>query len=295
MGRLRLAITAAAFAALSTSPLPCAAAGADTGTVVPDTRKFLEEVRQNLQSDESLLDQYTFTEVFKESRLDSNGGVKKTKTEVYEVYPSTQPRNIYRRLVSRDGAPLSEAELAEQDRKQEEKTERREQRIASQDEATRQTREDERRRKERAVVDEIFRMDDIGVVGRETVDGRPTIIVSFTPRPGYRPVTEGGKVIKKLAGRAWIDEADRQLVRLEAKLVDSMGVGPAKLARLQKGATAFFQRKKVNDEVWLPAEARFTGAARAFLLFGTRLDVHSTYGDYKKFSVSTEEDVNSAQ
>jgi hypothetical protein len=26
-------------------------------------------------------------------------------------------------------------------------------------------------------------MDDIGVVGRETVDGRPAIIVSFAPRP----------------------------------------------------------------------------------------------------------------
>ncbi len=296
MGRLRFAIMAAAFAALSASPLSVAAAlAAADSPVVPDTRKFLEEVRQNLQSDETLLDQYTFTEVFKESRLDSHGGVKKTTTEVYEVYPSTQPRKIYRRLVARDGAPLSEAELAEQDRKQEEKTERREQRIASQDDATRQAHEDEKRRKERAVVDEIFRMDDIGVVGRETVDGRPTIIVSFTPRPGYRPVTEGGKVAQKLAGRAWIDEADRQLVRLEAKLVDSMGVGPAKLARLQKGATAFFQRKKVNDEVWLPAEARFVGAARALLLFGTRLDVHSTYGDYKKFSVSTEEDVNSAQ
>jgi hypothetical protein len=290
MGRLRLAITAVALAACSTLPL----AGAELAAVVPDTRKFLEEVRQNLQSDEMLLDQYTFTEVFRESRLDSHGGVKKTKTEVYEVYPSVQPRKIYRRLISRDGAPLSEAELAEQDRKQEEKTERREQRLAAQDEATRQAREDEKRRKERAVVDEIFRMDDIGIVGRETVDGRPAIVVSFTPRPGYKPVTEGGKTIQKLAGRAWIDEADRQLVRLEAKLVDSMGVGPAKLARLQKGATAFFQRKKVNDEVWLPAEAHFQGAAKALLLFGARLDVHSTYGDYKKFSVSTEEDVSAS-
>jgi hypothetical protein len=292
MGRFRLAIMAVPFAGLALhAALP--ARGADSAAVVPDTRKFLEEVRQNLQSDEILLDQYTFTEVFRESRLDSNGGVKKTKTEVYEVYPSTQPRKIYRRLISRDGAPLTEAELADQDRKQEEKTERREQKIASQDDATRQTHEDEKRAKERAVVDEIFRMDDIGVVGRETVDGRPTIIVSFVPRPGYRPVTQGGKVIQKLAGRAWIDEADRQLVRLEAKLIDTMGVGPAKLARLQKGATAFFQRKKVNDEVWLPAEARFQGAAKALLLFGTRLDVHSTYGDYKKFSVSTEEDVSS--
>ena len=138
-------------------------------------------------------------------------------------------------------------------------------------------------------------MDDIQVSSREMVNGRPTIVVTFSPRPGFRPSTDGGKVVQKLAGRAWVDEADRQLVRLEARLVDSMGVGPAKLARLQKGATAFFQRKKVNDEVWLPTEARFTGAAKAFWLFGTHLDVHSTYGDYKKFSVSTEEDVNTAQ
>jgi hypothetical protein len=292
MGRLRLEILAVPF--LGVSLLAAAPArGADSSSVVPDTRKFLEEVRQNLQSDESLLDQYTFTEVFQESRLDSKGAVKKTKTEVYEVYPSIVPRKIYRRLISRDGTPLTEAELAEQDRKQEEKTEKREQRIAAHDAAAAESHAEENRRKERAIVDEIFRMDDIGVVGRETVDGRPAIIVSFTPRPGYKPVTEGGKTIQKLAGRAWIDEADRQLVRLEARLVDSMGVGPAKLARLQKGATAFFQRKKVNGEVWLPAEARFSGAAKALLLFGTRIDVHSTYGDYKKFSVSTEEDVSS--
>ncbi|HEY1250203.1 MAG TPA: hypothetical protein VGH97_03385 [Thermoanaerobaculia bacterium] len=288
MGRLRFLLTLSLCVPVGTSLV----AAADLPAAVPDTRRFLEEVRQNLQSDEMLLDQYTFTEVFRESRLDSKGAVKKTKTEVYEVYPSIVPRKIYRRLISRDGTPLTEAELAEQDRKQEEKTERREQRIAAHDAAASESHAEENRRKERAIVDEIFRMDDIGVVGRETVDGRPAIIVSFTPRPGYKPVTEGGKTIQKLAGRAWIDEADRQLVRLEAKLVDTIGVGPAKLARLQKGATAFFQRKKVNDEVWLPAEAHFAGAAKALLLFGTRIDVHSTYSNYKKFSVSTEEDVS---
>jgi hypothetical protein len=270
-------------------------AAGEADSIVPDTRGFLVEVRENLKSDELILDQYTFTEVFKEARLDSHGGVKKSKTEVYEVYPSNLPGKTYRRLVSRDGKRLSEAELAEQDRKQEEKTDKRERRLAAEDEQKRRARLEEERRKEKAVVDEIFRMDDIEITGREPVDGRPTIIVSFTPRPGFRPATDGGKVVQKLAGRAWVDEADRQLVRLEARLVDSMAVGPAKLARLQKGAMAFFQRKKVNDEVWLPTEARFTGAAKAFLLFGARLDVHSTFGDYRKFSVSTEEDVNTAQ
>ncbi len=110
-------------------------------------------------------------------------------------------------------------------------------------------------------------MDEIRIVGREVVDGRPTIILSFEPKPGFKPVTEGGKVIQKLSGQAWIDEEDRQLVRLEARLLDTLGVGPIRVARLQKGASAYFQRRKVNGEIWLPSEARFTGAAKALLVF----------------------------
>jgi hypothetical protein len=51
-------------------------------------------------------------------------------------------------------------------------------------------------------------------------------------------------------------------------------------------------RRKVNDEIWLPAEARFTGAAKVLLLFGGRVDAIFEYGNYKKFSVSTDETVD---
>ena len=37
--------------------------------------------------------------------------------------------------------------------------------------------------------------------------------------------------------------------------------------------------------------ARFTGAAKVLLVFGSRIDVLSRYSDYKKFSVGTEEEV----
>jgi hypothetical protein len=270
------------------------AAFGQTSAALPDTRAFLDEVRQNLRSDDTLLEQYTFSEVFTEKKLDAKGSVKKTKVETYEVYPSVQPGRLYRRLVARDGRKLSEEELAEQDRKQEEKTERRERRRAEEDAATRAKRlakEEENRRKEQAVVDEVFLMDGIRILGRETVEGRPTILLEFIPKPGYKPVTEGGKVIQKLWGRAWIDEQDRQLVRLEARLLDSLGVGPAKLARLQKGASAYFVRRKVNGEIWLPAEAHFSGAAKALLIFNARIDMYSKYSDYKKFSVGTEEEI----
>ena len=169
MGRLRFAIAAAW--ALCGGAL---SAAGETGAIVPDTRAFLVEVRENLKSDELILDQYTFTEVFKESRLDSSGGVKKSKTEVYEVYPSNLPGKTYRRLISRDGKALSEAELAEQDRKQEEKTDKRERRLAAEDEQKRAARLEEEKRKEKAVVDEIFRMSEATSDRNETQPSRRT-------------------------------------------------------------------------------------------------------------------------
>jgi hypothetical protein len=285
-------------AALLMALIPWGALAADDGadTSAPivaeaDKRAFLEEVRLNLQSDGALLEQYTFTETYTERRLAGDGSVKKARLETYEVYPSVEPRKLYRRLVARDGLPVSEKELADQDRKHEEKMARREARRAARSEAERARREEEKRREERAVIDEVFLMDDFRIAGRELVDGRPTIVVEFEPKPRYKPVTEGGKLIQKFAGKAWIDEADRQLVRLEARLLENLGVGPIRIARLQKGASAYFVRRKINGEIWLPSEARFTGRAKVLLVFGGALDVISRYFDYRKFSVGTEEEI----
>jgi hypothetical protein len=57
----RLAMMATVWAACGSAGLP---AEGITATI-PDTRAFLVEVREKLQSDELLLDQYTFTEVLR--------------------------------------------------------------------------------------------------------------------------------------------------------------------------------------------------------------------------------------
>ena len=258
---------------------PLRGADEESARPLPDTSTFIEEVRQNLRSDRLLLEQYTFTEKRVEQRLDGKGAVKKTKTETFEVYPSLEPGKMYRRLVARDGVPLDEKELAEQDRKQEERVARAERRRAE---------DEEDRREEERVVAEIPQIYDVELVGRETMDERSVILVRFAPRPGYKAVTNGGKILQKVAGRAWIDEEDRQLVRVEASLLDTLGVGPASVVRLQKGTTSYFHRRKINGEIWLPADARFTGAAKILLFFGGSLDASFQYSDYKKFSVSTE-------
>jgi hypothetical protein len=249
---------------------------------LPETHAFLEEVRRNLRSDDALLEDYTFSEEFTERRLASDGTVRRTRVLVYDVYPSPDPERMYRKLVEKNGHPLSPEELAEQDRDYEK-------RVAGHDApADRQGAEKRQLRKERAIVNDLFAMDEFTITGREWIDGRPSIVVAFRPRPDYEPVTRAGKVLRKVAGRAWIDEEDKQLVRLEGHLLDSLGVGPVRVVRLQKGARVFFQRRKVNGEVWLPAEARFEGRARILVVFGGRVEISSRYGDYRKFSVSTE-------
>jgi hypothetical protein len=265
---------------------------------LPDARAFLEAVRDSLHSDQTLLADYTFTERHTESKLDGKGRVKSTKTEVYEVYPSSKPGRIYRRLVSVDGKPVDPKELAEEDLKHDAKMEKR--RLELENETPEQQqkrldREAEDLRQEREVIDELFRMDDIQIAGREVVQGRTALIVTFHPKPGFRPKTKGGKVLQKLAGRAWIDEEEHQLVKIDAELLDALGVGPAGVFRLQKGARAYFERRRVNDEIWLPAQAQFVGAAKVLLFVLGRLDAHSEYSDYRKFSVSTSSEIGSVE
>ncbi len=256
-----------------------AAAGDEPPVPLPEANVFIEEVRQNLRSDRLLLEQYTFTERRTERRFNGKGALKKTKTETFEVYPSLEPGKMYRRLVERDGVPVSDKELADEDRRQEARAEKAERDRAGEDAA---------RREEERVVEELPRIYDVALLGREQVDGHSTILVTFAPRPGYKAATTGGKFLQKVAGRAWVDETDKQLVRIEATLLDNLGVGPAGVVRLQKGATTYFHRRKVNGEIWLPAEARFTGAAKVLLFFGGRVDAFFEYSDYRKFSVSTD-------
>ena len=289
----RWATGLAALLLLVSAPSP----GQDraAGQPLPDVRVFLEHVRENLRSDGELLAEYTFTERHTEARLDGDGGVKKMKTALYEVYPSDAPGKMYRRLIARDGKPIDPKELAEQDKKQEERAERRRQQLENETEADREKRlakEEANRQKERAIVDEIFRMDDLVIQGRETIDGRSALRISFRPRPDYKPELEEARVLQKLAGKAWLDEQNYQLVRIEAQLLDSLGVGPGGLIRLQKGAQATFERRRVNEEIWLPAKATFRGAAKVPLFVLGRVSVTSEYGDYKKFSVSTSESVS---
>ena len=262
---------------------------------LPEVRTFLREVRARLHSDDFLLDQYTFTERQTQRQLDSGGNVKKVTSALYEVYPSPEPGHTYRKLIERDGTALTAEELAKEDQKQEAKEARKVAKLYSADASRRASAESERRLKETKTIDEIFQVFEFRIVGREALGGRSAIVLAFAPRPGLEPDTRGGRILQKFVGRAWVDEEDRQLVRVEAELMDDLSFGFGLLAKLKKGARAEILRRKVNDEIWLPALARFVGHGRLLLVKGLHIDSLSEYSDYKKFTVATDSEVKPNQ
>jgi hypothetical protein len=237
---------------------------------LPDADAFAREVRARLSTDRELQSRYTFLERREEVEVSKLGKVSKGATKVFEVYPSADPGNTYKRLISVDGTPLSEADLQRNDEKHRRDLEDRK----KEPEAKRARERARAQQKEQAAIDDIFRVYESRLVRRETIDGHPTILVTLEPRPGSKPRTNEGKLMQKFRVRAWVHERDYQVVKVDAEAVTDVTVGWGLIARVHKGAALTYERRKVNGEVWLPAHMEYKATGRS-LLFRT-FDIDST-------------------
>ena len=263
-----------------------------TFTPLPDPKGFVAEVRKRLMSDRALQSQYTYLEHREEVSVSKLGKVSTGPLKVYEVYPSVDPGNNYKRLIAVNGVPLSAAELEKQDRVHREDVLRdaaRRQRETPEQRDDRVGREQDERRKEQAIIDEAFSLYTITMIGRETMHGHDTVVATLVPKPNFKPRTDAGQFLKKFKATAWVSESEYQLVRLDAEAIDDVTFGWGIVGRIHEGARAVFERTKVNGEVWLPSRTSFTGTGRALLFRTFEVNSVTTYSDYKKFSVKTDE------
>jgi hypothetical protein len=255
---------------------------------LPDPATFVAEVKARLRTDRVLQSQYTFVERREEIDVTKLGKVKRGPVKEYEVYPSVVPGNTYKRLVKVDGKSLDPEVLAKNDEKHR-KDVLDQVNESPADRAKRERRHAKLRAEERQIVDEIFALYDITLVGRDTVGGYPTIVALLEPRRPYSPKLDDVRVLKKFRVRAWVHEAEYQVVKIEADAIEDVTFGWGVLGRLHKGALATFERRKVNDEVWLPARVHIRGTGRAVLFRRFALDSVTEWFDYKKFAVKTDE------
>ena len=254
---------------------------------LPDQKTFMEDFRKTLHSDTTLLRQYTYTEKETEITLDSKGNTKKTETNVYHVVNGAEEWQTYRRRIIKKGVPLTEKELEKADREEQQRIDKETRKRASWSEAKRREEKAKAEKEEREDIEDVFGMFDFQLIRREAVGGASTMLVTYNPKPNYKPKTSDGKMLQHLAGRAWIAEDDHELVKLEAEVINPISIGAGLLAKLQKGSKLVFERRRINGEIWLPVREEILLNGRLLLLKGVNFRAVVEYSEHKKYNVET--------
>jgi hypothetical protein len=255
---------------------------------LPDFSTFAAEVKKHLATDEERQSGYMFTERRTEQKVDGSGRVTSESVKVFEVYPGLPGEERYRRLIEEDGRPLVAEKLARQDRERQEDVESYTKSQATEERRQKAAREQDKARKRyNAAIDDLFRIYDIRLLRRESIGGHITIAATLDPKDSVKPQTDDGKIMRNFKARVWVSESDYELVRVEIEAIRDLSFGMGLLARVHKGTVATFDRRKVNNEVWLPGTVTWTASGRVLLLRRLRLRGISEFSGYKKFTVDT--------
>jgi hypothetical protein len=256
---------------------------ATSALLAQDARAIIQKSVELDQANWRRMRDYTWIARQTDRSLDSSGQVKSEKTDAWEtmvVYGEP-----HRRMLERDGKPLS----PQDQRKEQEKLD---QAVAKREHETPRQRElreadyEKEREKDREFLREVPDLFDFKLLGNEKIDGHDVWVISATPKPGYQPKHGDAKPLLKVRAKVWIDQAEYQWVRLEAETTATISFGLF-IARLAPGAKLEFEQTRVNDEVWLPKRELVRGAARLGLVKKFSAEQEVTWNNYRKFQVES--------
>jgi hypothetical protein len=259
---------------------------------LPDLAAFTAQVKAHLQTDEELQNQYTYLEKRQEIRISKLGKVEPGQERLFEVYPTGELGRAYRRLIAVNGVPVPEDELARRDearRKFLADTALIRERETPAERTRRERKEASDRQKRQDLIDDVVRVSEIALVGRERSEGHETVVATLTPRRNAVTKSDVGKYFPKFAGRAWVSESDYQVVKVDLEANDSILLGWGFVGRVHEGSRVIFERRRVNNEVWLPLRSTVEVAGRTLLVRKFSVKAVTEFSEYKKFSVSTSE------
>lgn len=240
---------------------------------LPEGNAYVRGLIGAQKKHEEAVNRYTYDELEVREELDGKGAVKKRRSRLYEVF-HVKGRPV-RKLASENDQPLSPARLRRVEREVAKKVEAI---LAGETVAERPG----------VRLSTILERYDFRAVAREDVDGRTAIALDFVPRPGKRPLANDSR-LRQLAGRIWVDEAERQVVRAQLRNLEpvkfALGIG-GKLSHLDLE----LRFRKLEDGVWLPREIRgdFQGR-KLFSSFHVRNT--QSFERYRVFEVQSEEQV----
>jgi hypothetical protein len=105
-------------------------------------------------------------------------------------------------------------------------------------------------KKDFALNDELLGRFQFTLAGRETVNGRPALVLEFKPRKSDLPERNiKDRFINKAAGRLWVDEGDSVLVKAAVHLTEKVNVVGGLVGSIWKFDYGF-DRVRTADGLW---------------------------------------------
>jgi hypothetical protein len=264
----------------------------DGSRPLPELEPLLKALSENQDKIDEMRERYTCRVVEIERKHDGDGRVKETETRAFEVTPIG--REFVERLMSVNGKELSPSEREKEDKRVQKEVEeiiKKQEKKQQQEERARARGETEEKNDNRVEIKDFLRISEVTSVRREIFRGHEVIAFDFEPRKGFKPKTRAEDIVNKLAGTIWVDEAARQVARLEARLTDSFKIGGGVLASIGASTAFSFDQEKIGDEVWLPSSMEANVSARVLLLAKFNRSVERRYSDYKKYQIDSKYDL----
>jgi hypothetical protein len=245
----------------------------------PDVNELVRKAIDREVRHQRQLSNYTWQE---RSVSHETDGKRQRRERLWDVF--NVDGTSYRRLIERDGKPLSVDEA----RKEQEKLDKEIARRRNETESQRRKRiEAERKDREEGIRfrEEVMRAFTFRIEGEEKIDGYTAWRVAGDPRPGFQPKSREGKILNKIRGHIWIEKQSNEWLKFDVVTLDKITFGGF-LAAVQPGATMMARQMRVNDELWHPEWFRVTLNARA-LWKKVDAEVEQTFRNFRKFQTES--------
>ncbi len=280
-----LSVTWLLLAVLETTPQveTPATAREDAATLI---RRVIEAQEDQQRAQRA----FTFRERTVTRKLRGDGSVSGTESVSFWVTPSSDG-DEYRRLVAKNGKPLSARDEAKESRKLEKHIKEQLRMTPGQREKETQDKLAKRVERYQTRLEEALEVYQFEPLSDEILDDQPLRVFRFTPTAGYEGHSTATKILARMEGTIWIDPTRDQLAKLSVAFTQDLTFLGGVFGRVSKGTRAMLVGS-LHENWWLLDDVEVELNARLYFFKRYRQDITINYEDYRKFEVDTREEVS---
>lgn len=190
----------------------------------------------------------------------------------------------YQRLLAVNGNPLSQAQEADEMKKQQQAEAQRH--SESPDDRRKRIEKFEKdRTRDNLMMQQLTKAFTFTYLGQGKLRGFTVWTLRATPRPGYNPPNMETQVLPGMEGELWIDQKTNNWVKVTAHVIHPVSI-EGFLAEVEPGTRFELEKSPVGGGIWQVTHFSMQSHAKVLHVFGRSSQEDDTYFDYQRIGNS---------